>query len=254
MNGHHQIAEDLTSYALGSLEGEERAVVEKHLEECAACRRELELARGDMALLALSTAGPSPPRRARQRLMDAIAREPRRAPAPKRGLWWVLVPSLAAAAMAVVAVLFWTQNQALQQKLSSLQRDFAAQQAELQQAREVVATLTAKDAMEATLVAMKTAPQPQGKVMYVRDRASLIFLASNLPHPPSKKMYELWLIPMKGEPMPAGMFMPDAHGSAMVINPPLPPGVEAKAFAITAEPESGSSVPTMPILMMGAGG
>jgi hypothetical protein len=29
--------------------------------------------------------------------------------------------------------------------------------------------------------------------------------------------------------------------------------VEAKAFAITVEPESGSSVPTMPILMIGAG-
>jgi anti-sigma-K factor RskA len=29
--------------------------------------------------------------------------------------------------------------------------------------------------------------------------------------------------------------------------------VEAKAFAITVEPESGSSAPTMPILMIGAG-
>jgi anti-sigma-K factor RskA len=30
--------------------------------------------------------------------------------------------------------------------------------------------------------------------------------------------------------------------------------VEAKAFAITVEPEAGSSSPTMPIVMMGAGG
>ena len=29
--------------------------------------------------------------------------------------------------------------------------------------------------------------------------------------------------------------------------------VEAKAFAITVEPEQGSSTPTMPIVMMGAG-
>jgi anti-sigma-K factor RskA len=38
-----------------------------------------------------------------------------------------------------------------------------------------------------------------------------------------------------------------------VIDPPLPEKVEAKAFAITVEPESGSSTPTMPILMIGAG-
>jgi hypothetical protein len=37
------------------------------------------------------------------------------------------------------------------------------------------------------------------------------------------------------------------------VNPPLPAGVEAKAFAITMENEAGSAVPTMPILMMGSG-
>jgi hypothetical protein len=49
------------------------------------------------------------------------------------------------------------------------------------------------------------------------------------------------------------VFKPNQFGNAMVINPPLPPGVQAKAFAVTVEPESGSSVPTMPIQMMGAG-
>jgi hypothetical protein len=49
------------------------------------------------------------------------------------------------------------------------------------------------------------------------------------------------------------MFKPDARGSATVVEPPLPGGVEAKAFAITVEPEQGSSAPTMPIVMMGAG-
>jgi hypothetical protein len=43
------------------------------------------------------------------------------------------------------------------------------------------------------------------------------------------------------------------HGSATVVNPPLPAGTEAKAFAITMENEAGSATPTMPILMMGKG-
>src|SRR5437016_1700367 len=124
---------------------------------------------------------------------------------------------------------------------------------QLQRAREVVETLTATDAMRVTLVAAKTAPQPQGKAIYVRNRSSLIFLASNLPTLPPQKAYELWLIPTSGAPIPAGVFKPDVQGSATVINPQLPPGVEAKTFAITVEPEQGSLVPTMPIVMVGAG-
>ena len=58
MSGHEQFAEDLSLHALGTLETEERTALEKHLQECPACRRELEMLRGDMALLALSTAGP----------------------------------------------------------------------------------------------------------------------------------------------------------------------------------------------------
>jgi anti-sigma-K factor RskA len=102
-------------------------------------------------------------------------------------------------------------------------------------------------------VAAQSPPQPQGKAIYVRDRASLIFLASNMPVLPPQKAYELWLIPTNGSPIPAGVFKPDARGSATVVEPPLPAGVEAKTFAITVEPEQGSSTPTMPIVMMGAG-
>ena len=79
MSLHEQFAENLALYALGMLQGEERAALETHLEGCAGCRRELEQLRGDMALMALSTAGPVPPRRARQRLIEAVAREPRQA-------------------------------------------------------------------------------------------------------------------------------------------------------------------------------
>jgi len=53
--------------------------------------------------------------------------------------------------------------------------------------------------------------------------------------------------------MPAGVFKSDVRGTAIVINPPLPAGVEAKAFAITVEAETGASRPTMSIVMMGAG-
>jgi len=253
MSVHEQFAEDLALHALGSLQGEERVALEKHLEGCAGCCRELEQLRGDMALMALSTAGPVPPRRSRQRLLEAVAREPRRVQAPARRGWWMLVPWAAAAALAVGLVVVWLQKSDLQQRIAGLQDQSTQQLAELQRAREVVSTLTATDAMRVTLVAAKTPPQPQGKAIYVRDRSSLIFLASNLQALPAQKAYELWLIPTSGAPIPAGVFKPDAHGSATVINPPLPAGVQAKAFAITIEPEGGSSAPTLPIVLVGAG-
>jgi anti-sigma-K factor RskA len=253
MSVHEQFAEDLALYALGALQGEERVALETHLEGCSGCRRELEQLRGDMALMALSSAGPVPPQRARQRLMEAVGREPRRATAPAGRGWWMLVPWVAAAVLAVGLVALWLQNSDLEKRIAGLQDQSAQQLAELRRAREVVSTLAATDAMRVTLVAAKTPPQPQGKAIYVRDRSSLIFLASNLQALPAQKAYELWLIPVNGAPISAGVFKPDAHGSATVINPPLPAGVQAKAFAITVEPEGGSSAPTMPIVLVGAG-
>jgi anti-sigma-K factor RskA len=251
MTVHEEFVDDLALYALGMLQGEERVALEKHLDGCVSCGRELERLRGDIALMALSMAGPMPPRRSRDRLLDALAREPRRVPV--RRVWWTMVPWVTAAALALGLVTVWLQKSDLQRRMAALENESAQQLAELQRAREVVSTLTVTDALRVTLVAAKTPPQPQGKAIYVRARSSLIFLASNFQALPAQKAYELWLIPINGAPIPAGVFKPDAHGSATVIDPPLPLGVEAKAFAITVEPENGSSVPTMPIIMIGAG-
>lgn len=257
MNVHEQFAEDLALYALGSLQGSEKTALEKHLEECPACRGELDLLRGDMALLALSTSGPTPPQRSRQRLVDAIGQEPRsrqRASVAKRSNPWIwALPWAAAAAFAIVAGVFWKNNAQLRDTVAGLTQQSAVQEAQLRKAQDVVMTLTATDAMRVTLVAAKSPVLPQGKAIYVRDRSSLIFLATNLPALPQDKAYELWLIPVAGAPIPAGVFRPDARGSATVVNPPLPPGAEAKAFAITVEPEQGSSAPTSQPMLVGAG-
>jgi anti-sigma-K factor RskA len=256
MSGHEQFADDLALLALGTLQGDERIALEKHLEGCYACRRELDRLRGDLALLALSASGPAPPQRSRERLLKAIAKEPRaqKAPAARSTPFsWSFVPWLAVAAVVLVAGFFWRESDRLAQRVARLQNESAQQQAQLERSREVVSTLTSTDAMRVTLVAAQAPPQPQGKAIYVRNRSSLIFLASNMPVLPPQKAYELWLIPTNGSPIPAGVFKPDARGSATVVEPPLPNGVEAKAFAITIEPEQGSSAPTMPIVMMGAG-
>ena len=260
MSVHEQFAEDLALYALGCLEGNDRTALEMHLEECASCRRELEQLRGDAALLALSASGPRPPARAQARLMDAIAKEPRgqsadvrsRRPRPQ---WWAGFGWAAVAAMIVVVAVVWNQNTRLKSSVEQLAALSERQRSELDRAKRIADTLMARDAkhVDVMLVGVKT-PPPQGKAIYSRQNNGLIFMASNLLPLPAQKAYELWIIPMQGAPIPAGVFKPDAHGGAMVINPPIPAGVEAKAFAITIEPEQGSTTPTMPIVMMGAGG
>ncbi len=186
--------------------------------------------------------------------MNAIQREPRASKTRKaRDSWWGAMGWVTAVVMAAAAFWFWRQSDATALQMAKLMNQLNAETIVLHRAQEIVATLTASDAQVVTVVAPNTPPQPQGKAIYVRDRSSLVFIASNLPTPPPQKAYELWLIPTQGAPIPAGVFKPNARGNATVVNPPLPAGVQAKAFAITVEPESGSITPTMPIVMMGAG-
>src|SRR5215469_16093303 len=98
MSVHEQFGEDLALYALGCLESDEKASLEKHLSECVSCRRELEQLRGAVALLALTASGPTPPLRARTRLLHAVAEESRasinsarasRSDRAPRLPWWI---------------------------------------------------------------------------------------------------------------------------------------------------------------------
>jgi|HubBroStandDraft_1064217.scaffolds.fasta_scaffold07525_7 anti-sigma-K factor RskA len=273
MAEHEQFADDLALHALNALEGEDRTKLEKHLATCSACRLELEQLRGDGVLLALSTLGPKPPLRARQRLLGAVAKEAvpslqeaqgrlsrvesaREVGHPSvttRSSWWGWLGWAATAAVIVLAASLWKENSALRQSLASASAQTAQATRELEEIRRIASPIIAPEAQRVTLVGMKTPPQPQGKAFYLRNRSNLVFVANNMPALPPQKAYELWLIPMQGAPIPAGMFKPDTRGSATLVNPPLPAGMEAKAFAITVENEAGATTPTMPIMMMGTG-
>lgn len=244
MNGHEQYAEDLALHALGTLQGEDRVTLEKHLETCPGCRQELEQLRGDMALMAMATSGPRPPQRARQRLLDAIAKEPRIptvVPARKPSFnWWAALGWAAAAGMLLVVIQLRRENYFLHESVSNLGALTGQQTVELANAQRVLDALTAPETQTVTLVASKSPPQPQGKAFYLRNRSGLVFVANNLAPLPADKIYELWLIPPTGSPIAAGLFKPDAKGNATVVNPPgLPAGVEAKTFAVTLEPATG---------------
>lgn len=256
MTTHEQFADDLALYSLGALEGEDRQNLEQHLATCPACKLELEQLRGDGALLALSVSGPKPPQRSRQRLLDAVAKEPRvpkivQTAQPRS--WWGVLGWAATAAVVFFTISLWKENTALKQTLASATQQAAESSSQLDDLRRIAAPILAPESQVVTVVALKAQPQPGGKAFYLRSKGSLVFLATNMPPLPPQKAYELWLIPTQGAPIAAGVFKPDARGRGSVINPPLPSGAEAKTFAITVENETGSPVPTSPVVMVGAG-
>jgi anti-sigma-K factor RskA len=261
----HNTQEELASYAMQNLPVEESASIRAHLQSCAACRNELDQVCGDLALLGLAVEQQPLPEGARERFLNRIASSPTVKPGEKpaevtpmpvkstrRGAsFWV--PWVAAAAMAIVAISLGVQNKALNDELdleSNLVKNLAAQASKAQQVLEV---LTAPTAQRVTLTEGKTPAQPSAKATYLAERGGLILLATNLKPLPADKAYELWVIPANGKaPVPAGVFRPDAVGTANLVLPTLPAGIEAKAFGITIEKASGAESPTLPIILSGA--
>jgi anti-sigma-K factor RskA len=260
MKTHEQFADDLALYALGELAGSDCQEMQAHLHTCAACRRELQALRGDLGLLGLSSSGPQPPARSKENLMRAIAAEPRRgaspepADLPRRSLWWAWAPMFVAVALFFVAAGLWRSNQHMNDQLAELANRNQDQSVQLDRLNQQMRLLTSPDAVHVSMNPAKAAKQPSGTAIFSPSQKRMIFMASNLPALPEGRAYELWIIPIAGAPIAAGVFKPDEHGNAMMMDHEMPPGVQAKAFAITVEKEEGSDKPTMPILLMGATG
>ncbi len=286
----HIEPEDLALFAMQLLGRDEARAVAAHLEECPECRQHLADLQGDLAVYAHSVDLHSPPALARERLMKQVAREKKvvpieRVPAetpypsptqqifrtglgsgdylkddePQRSTLSRLVPWAGwavAAGIAIAAVSFYHDRDELQGRLKSQSSQMDRLSADAAAAREMLNAMTDPTAKHITLVkapASPTPPAPQGRATYVSEKGALIFLASNMEPLQSYKVYELWLIPADGrDPIPAGTFHADEHGNGSVIMPPLPKGIEAKAFGVTVEDEGGSQTPTLPIILAGS--
>ena len=109
MSNCDQIKARLAEHAVGLLDGRERGDVERHLQACVACQRELRaLQRTDALLNALPLEEPPPG------LWDAVRQEIK---TPARAPWWEMLrlprlayAGLAAAIIAIAAVVFMQQR------------------------------------------------------------------------------------------------------------------------------------------------
>jgi anti-sigma-K factor RskA len=263
MKDHAQYADSLALYAMHGLDDErEMAELRQHLDSCGDCRRELEALRADVALLALSTSGPQPPQRSRERLMQAIAAEPRIQHKHKsrfvlgrlQSRWLTVAPIAVAVLVLIASVALVRENLHLRNTRDQLARDLLEQRQKAALAMEVMQMMNDSSLPRMTLVSAKSVPQPQIKMIYQPQKGHVLLMANNLPALPDDKVYELWLISANdNKPMPAGTFSADQKGSALMLHAMQDGGIPAKTFAVTIEPRGGSPTPTMPIQFAPAG-
>jgi len=257
----HISQEDLALFAMQALSSEESAVVRAHLETCAHCRAELAELSGDLALVGLSVDQQGLPEGARQRFVDRVTADTSKTEAStpvsittaRKRSSAVWIPWALAAGLIIAVISLNMKINSLNEQLRN-QSDLAAKlELKTSRAQQVLDVLTAPTAQRVTLTASKTPVVPTGRAIYLAERGALVFQANNLDRLPENKTYELWVIPADGKaPIPAGLFTPDATGSASVVLPPLPKGIPAKAFGVTIENAEGSNSPTAPIVLSGA--
>ncbi len=274
----HIDPDDLALYAMQLLTPEEMEEMSLHLQHSAEARRVLSEIYGDLSVLSHTAEQHEPAAEARQRLTKGVAREKKAIPidafqagayAPrdsahlfeepaKRSVVARVLPWVGwalAAGMVLPVVNFYQERERLRTTIAGQSQRMQEAQSSTEQAVALMQAVQDPTAVRVALTSTGAAPPPEGRAVYVPDKGSLVFIASNLEKLQAYKTYELWLIPKDGKsPIAAGIFRPDERGNASVVLPALPKGVEAAAFGVTVEDGDGSQTPTAPILLKGNAG
>lgn len=219
-------------YALGALELDQAVEIDKHVtDHCDYCLKHIQDAVTSTAMLSGMQDATEPPSRVRQRLMASIA-QPKVA---RRGFNWI-VPVFATACIVLfgVSVWSWVSLEQTGSRLTAVSR-------ERRQLREALEVLSSS---QPTLVHYGKSGQPSGTVFF-NQSGGFVVIGSRLPEIASDKIFELWVIPKKGAPIPAGLFRGEgeAHSFVHAYSEPINVG-EVGAVAVTVEPKEGSVAPT----------
>jgi anti-sigma-K factor RskA len=264
-NEHPTRSEDFDLYALGALDDAERQAFESHVASCADCAATLAAARGRMAILAFAAPPVAPSPGVKESLMRQViasAEGPggsgaRVQPEHTAGggvfaRWWAaLLP--VATAFALATVLLWLHEEQLNRQLADLRATIQKQQQEIAETRHQADLIAARETLVVPLWSQKGAPDAHGeghaRVLY-NAKEGMMTYDGWLPSAPTDKSYQLWLVPMNGAPISAGVFNPQ-NGEMSHMMMKLPAGVTAKAFAVSLEPAGGMPQPTGPMILVG---
>jgi anti-sigma-K factor RskA len=260
-----QLAALYEEYALGVLEGEERAELEAHLARtCPTCTPGIAKARWVVAQLALSAPDAHPPATLRSKIIDAVKSSADSARAvvpiekPKTSQQRAMFPAWAWVAAAALALITGytirqmnNQNDQLaqlrkQMKLATMQNQ--ALQNQLEMDRMVAMVMRSPDSKP-----LKLMPKDKNMPMvhaYLHPHMGVAITADQMPAMPSARTLQLWFVPKTGKPLSVAIFHPDSSGEIALVAPVTMPLNEIAALAVTEEPAGGSPQPTSPIAWM----
>ncbi|SDK83667.1 Anti-sigma-K factor RskA [Lentzea albidocapillata subsp. violacea] len=222
-------------YAMNALSDSERAEFEAHLPRCPSCAQEVAELQATAASLG-TAAEVAPPARLRAQVLtgvQATRQLPPEATAPEaavfvlptRNRWLVRTSVLAAAASVLVAVVVGVQAVQARSELDALGQSAAGNS-------QVLDLLRAPDAK---LLSDSGTDGGHGTVVMSPSRGKAAFLADGLPSLPADRAYQLWVVGPDG-PRSAGLLQ-----DKPVLADDL---ADARAFALTVEPDGGSRAPT----------
>jgi len=91
----------------------------------------------------------------------------------------------------------------------------------------------------------------QASVIDLKKDGVVLVDFRGLPQPGSGRVYEVWLIPAKGSPVAAAVFVPDSNGSRVVLVNQSLKGYTLMAVTNEAGPD-GAQAPTQPPQLYGS--
>jgi anti-sigma-K factor RskA len=223
-------------YALGVLDAGERAELDAHLRrEGDPCIAGVQHARELVSSLALTSPESRPPARLRSKVVALVGE-------PKRTWNWTLVWIAASACLAVAVVWFGVTRRDEQRSLAGVRQELQRKNLELTTLTEAFALMN--DPAAKQLVFGEGAPKPPHGRVFVNPKQGVLLIASNLPPAPAGKIYEMWIIPKGGNPLPAGLFQSQPDGTAMYLRKGTVDMASTGVIAVTLEPAAGSQAPT----------
>jgi anti-sigma-K factor RskA len=247
-----ELLEKASLFAAGALPEDERREYVRHLEEddCAVCRNEARELQTAANFLSLHVPLETPSPRVKERLMERVRSSAAVRPMPRRWLEWTAGLTAVAASAALVFVL--NDNAQLRQLTDSLSSRVAQLEAQLSGQRARLAALSSPSVRVVNLAGQGANAGASGRVFWDQAKRRWFFYAQNLPSVASDKSYQLWFVPVAGNPVSATVFNTDANGGAE-IEIDVPANVtEIKAAAVTTEPAGGLPQPSGAFALLGA--
>ena len=215
-----ELRQDYTSYALGIADDPERTEIAEHLaRKCPACISGIASAMATVTAMSGAVTVTEPPASLRRRVTAIVEK------APRRSWAGVFVPWAITAAMSIALVALGISG-----------RRQIGDTAKLQRALSILNDPATRD------VTFGETEKPSKGRIFVSPGKGVVFIGANLPRIDPGKTFELWVIPAKGNPIPAGLFRSQPDATAVFVRPG--PVENAAAVAVTVEPEGGSAQPT----------